>query len=145
MGGVLAHIARAIAAAVLGSIVGTLFMVFVVLRGDRDFAQASSGVGGILFIFSLFFTIPSALFLAAPIIWPFREWALRHPWRAALVYGAIGCFAGAIVAALFADGAGQVFLFGGVYGAALGMAFIGMLWWTSPRYREPEPLDTIFE
>lgn len=148
IGAVLAHIARALAGAVFGSVGGTLLTMFVfMLRdpGGQGWVTIDPSLGIPLFIVSLLFTLPSALLLAAPIIWPRRDWAIRHPFGAAFTYGAIGAIPGALISMPLFDNTGELVIAATIYGFTTGAAFIIMLWWTSPRPAPAQPLDAIFE
>ena len=78
--------------------------------------------------------------------WPFRDWIARHPWPAALAYGAIGGLAGGAVSFFFAGGyLDPGARIGATYGAVTGAAFVLMIWTSRDRTPRQAPLDEIFE
>lgn len=101
-----AHGVRALGAGLIGSIVGTaiaapLFLPtpMMVERG----IPVTFTAGTLLLGISLLFTLPSALLLAAPMLWPARGRIHARPWQVGLAYGVIGALFGAAVS-LMLDG-----------------------------------------
>jgi hypothetical protein len=144
-----AHIVRALGAGVIGSMIGTAIAVpafmptpMMVERGIPVTFTAALILLGV----SLFFTLPSALLLAAPMIWPLRNWSQQQPWHAGFAYGAIGALFGAAVSLLLDGGSNDpAGMIGAVYGAATGAAFVTLHYWTSPSLSEDPQYEAIFE
>lgn len=146
---VLAHLGRALIAAVAGSAVATAIAVplFLPTRTMREVGiPVDSSAAITLMIISLFFTLPSVLLLAAPMVWPLRDWILRRPWLAGVAYGAIGALAGCAISLILDGGRDDPRgLIGATYGAATGAAFVLMHYWTSSRPPETPEYESIFE
>lgn len=144
-----AHAGRALAAGVIGSMIGTAIAVPAFLPTPIMVEQGmpvSVTAALILFGISLFFTLPSALLLAAPMIWPLRAWIQLRPWHAGFGYGAIGALFGAAVSLLLDGGRNDPLgMIGAVYGAATGAAFVTMHYWTSSAPPEDPQYEAIFE
>jgi hypothetical protein len=148
IGAVIVHIERALAAGVLGSAIGTAIAVCVIMPVRMMLVdghlEPTIGAAPFLFGFSLMFTLPSAVLIAAPMVWPLREWSVRHPWRGASLYGVIGAVAGVAVIALLDRSAPiMAVIYGAAFGASTGAAFIALLNWTRMRAEIAADAETV--
>ncbi len=144
-----AHLTRALGAGLSGSIIGTAISVPLFLPTPMMVERGipvTMTAGFILLGISLLFTLPSALLLAAPMVWPARDWIHARPWQVGLAYAAIGALFGA-AASLMLDGGQQdpFGLIGSTYGAATGAAFILLHYWTASSPAAAPEYERIFE
>ena len=132
MRAVLTHITLAIAAGLIGSLIGTLVTIAVIMPINLAQAGQSAttiGAAPLIMGVSLFLTVPCAILIGAPATWPLRDWAAQHRWRAGLLYAVLGGLSGAVIAKLLLPAGGIAALYGALFGAATGAAFVGMIAW----------------
>ncbi len=151
MGAAGAHLGRALGAGFLGSAAATPIAIAVLIAWMPPGASATPAqfllmipLALMVFMTSLFATLPCALLIGAPVTWPFRGWIERNPWIAALVYGLLGGAAGR-VASWLGRGDGnsipldQDGIFGPIFGAATAIALVWII--RKTRAGAPHPLE----
>lgn len=151
MGAVGAHLGRAFGAGLLGSFAATPVALIVMLVSMPPDLSTNSAqlfllipIAMMVFMTSLFATLPCALLIGAPVTWPFRGWIARNPWIAALAYGLLGAAAGR-AASWWDRGDGNSIpldpdgIFGPIFGAATAIALVWII--HRAKARTPDALE----